>query len=678
MAAGEDGQKTQRAARLIDNPELVTARLRAAPKAPGVYLMRDVEGRVVYVGKAEQLQNRLRSYFTGINNLADRIRTMVERIFDFEVVACGSVREALILENSLIKQYRPRFNIRLKDDKNYLYLKIPKPGSPDTHAPGTAREKIRRPRGEAGIMATRFPRPYYTRRVQRDGAKYFGPYTSAQSLRTTVKSLRGIFPFRTCSDEIFRRGRVCLDYHIKRCSGPCEGKISEADYAELLNQVELFMDGRSQSLVKELKQRMEHASKEMQFESAARFRDRLHAIDRITERQSVLIGRRGDSDCIGMAMIAGRVLVTVMSAHRGKVIGVEHHELEGVSGKEAPECLEAFVTQYYSDTPHIPGTILLSSEAANSSDISEFLAQERSGPVEIRVPQRGELRALVMQAKASAEATLKQRQISEDFDQERNQLILSDLAERLQLPAMPRRIECYDISNTMGTNSVSSMVVFEEGRPNPAQYRQFTIKTVTGADDFASMAETIQRRFGRYTMSPQDNIGDEDVPVLDPDGSNGAARAKRKPKGRREDSSFTTLPDLVLIDGGKGQLNAAYRVIRDAGLDSIPVFGLAKKNEELFRPHVADPILLPRDSPTLFLVQRVRDEAHRFAITKHRSKRGKTALQSKLDIVPGLGPARKRQLLRKFGTIAGISEASVEDLSAVVPHNVALSIKELL
>ncbi len=353
-------QTASRRARLLDNPELLRERLRAAPTGAGVYVMRDLEGRVAYVGKAASLRNRLRSYFTGVESLPTRTRTLVERVFDFEVIPCLNEREALILENSLIKQYRPRYNVRLKDDKSYLYLKIPKPGAGPAHAPGTAREQLRAPRGERGVLATEFPRPYYTRRIARDGARYFGPYTSAQSLRSTVKSLRTIFPFRTCSDEIFRRGRVCLDYHIKRCSGPCEGRIDAAEYATLLDQVELFMQGRSDALEAQLREQMEDAAGRLDFELAARFRDRLRAIDRIAERQKMLTGSRSDQDCVAVALEGGRAMVALLAVRRGRVLGMETHELEGVADLSAGECLGAFVPQYYSNAPSLPRTILVS------------------------------------------------------------------------------------------------------------------------------------------------------------------------------------------------------------------------------------------------------------------------------------------------------------------------------
>jgi len=674
---------TTRQARLIDNPDLLRERLRAAPQGPGVYVMRDLAGRVAYVGKAAVLQNRLRSYFNGVPGLPERTRRLVEGVFDFEVIACASPREALILENTLIKRHRPRFNVRLKDDKNYLYLKIPAPGTPDTHAPGTAREKLRAPRGEAGQRATLFPRPYYTRKVQRDGARYYGPYTSAQSLRTTVRSLRTIFPFRTCGDELFRRGRVCLDYHIRRCSGPCEGRIDEAGYAHLLEQVETFMGGRSRVLADELRQQMEEAAAALDYELAARFRDRLRAIDRINERQDVLSGRRGDHDAVAIAVEAGRGMAAVLTVRGGRVIGSETHEVEGVSDLSPAECLGAFLPQFYSGTPQLPRTILVSDAPDGLDDIADFLAGERGGPVDVRMPRRGELRRLVERARETALATLRQRRVVEDFDAERTEALLADLAARLDLEAPPRRIECYDISNTMGTNSVGSMVVFEDGRPRPDHYRHFGIRTVEGADDFASMAETLRRRFIRHLRAVQGEA-DGDIPVDDPDGSNGeeappqsGGGSRRGGRGKAEES-FAALPDLLLIDGGKGQLGAAHAVLVEAGLADVPVFGLAKRNEELFRPDQPDPIVLPRDSPTLFLVQRVRDEAHRFAITRHRARRAKSALRSRLDVVPGLGPVRKRALLRRFGTVEAIGLASVEELSEVVPEVVAQRIKELV
>ncbi|HXA30514.1 MAG TPA: excinuclease ABC subunit UvrC [Candidatus Angelobacter sp.] len=702
-----------RQARLIDNPELLRERLRAAPDGPGVYLMRDLEARVVYAGKAANLRSRLRSYFTSVSAQAARTRHLVERIFDFETIACLNEREALILENTLIKRYRPRFNVRLKDDKNYLFLKIPRPGALDRHAPGTAREEARAPRGEGAQRASLFPRPYYSRRLARDDARYFGPYTNAQSLRTTVRLLRTIFPFRTCSDEIFRRGRVCLDYHIKRCSGPCEGRIDPDAYNDLLEQVQLFMEGRSSVLTAQLTSSMKDAADGLDYEAAARYRDRLRAVERVAEKQKMLSGGREDQDCVAVALDGGRGMAALFAVREGRVTGFETHELEGVADLAPSEILGSFVSQFYGSAPRVPRTILLSDAVDEPDVLTDFLSEQRSGPVELRVPQRGAMRQLVEQARETALVALRQQRIKEDFDAERSASLLVDLQQQLDLPEPPRRIECYDISNTMGTNSVGSMVVFEDGRPRPSHYRFFGIKTVEGANDFASMQETLRRRFARWLRVAREGMAaePEDVPVDDPAGSNGGnaigggaadsgdttdengstpaeldveLQPTRVIRGRRarrtgdDEDSFGILPDLVLIDGGKGQLNAARTVLDDAGLSDIPIFGLAKQNEELFHPGVADPIVLPRDSPTLFLIQRVRDEAHRFAITRHRARRSKAALRSKLDVVPGLGPTRKRALLRRFGSVDGIRDASVEDLAAEVPRPVALRIKELL
>ena len=689
-----------RRARLLDNPELLRERLRAAPNSAGVYLMRDLDARVVYVGKAANLRARLRSYFTAVSAQAVRTRHLVERIFDFETIACLNEREALILENTLIKRYRPRFNVRLKDDKNYLFLKIPRPGTPDTAAPGTAREQLRRPRGEGAARAAEFPRPYYSRRLARDGARYFGPYTNAQSLRTTVRLLRTIFPFRTCSDEIFRRGHVCLDYHIKRCSGPCEGRITPEAYNDLLEQVQLFMEGRSSVLTAQLRESMAHAADGLDYEMAARYRDRLRAVERVAEKQKMLRGNREDQDCVAVALDGGHGMVAVFAVREGRVTGMETHELEGVADLTPGECLGSFVSQFYGSAPRVPRAILLSDEVEEPQVLVDFLSEQRGAAVELRVPQRGAMRQLVEQARETALVAIRQQRIKEDFDSDRSEALLADLQAKLDLPDPPRRIECYDISNTMGTNSVGSMVVFEDGRPRPGHYRFFGIKTVEGSNDFASMQETLHRRFARWLRAQES----DDVPLEDPAGSNGGNEVRgdasangesvngeslsteptRVIRGRRggsrppDEDSFGILPDLILIDGGKGQLNAARAVLDDAGLGDVPIFGLAKRNEELFRPGVAKPILLPLDSPTLFLVQRVRDEAHRFAITRHRARRAKAALRSKLDVVPGLGPVRKRALLRRFGSVDGIREAPLDDLLTEVPRPVALRIKELL
>ena len=384
----------RRAERLLDDKAQLRARLRASPDGPGVYVMRGMDARVIYVGKASNVRNRLRSWFSGVDALQPRTHQLIGSVFDFEVIACQSEHEALVLENSLIKQHRPRFNVRLKDDKSYLYLKIPRPGVHDAVAPGTAREEVRKPRGKSAEGATLFPRPYYTRKVIRDGARYFGPYTSAQSLRTTVRSLRTIFPFRTCSDEIFARGRVCLDYHIKRCAGPCEGRIGAPEYAEILEQVQEFMEGRSDTLHDELRDQMDTAADNRDYELAARFRDRLRAIERISERQTVLRGARSDEDCIAVAVEAGRAMAAVLSIRQGRVMGMETHELEGVAGLDAAACLGGFLPQFYASVTSVPRRLLISDEIEGRAVLEEFLAEQRGGPVEVHVPKRGDARRL--------------------------------------------------------------------------------------------------------------------------------------------------------------------------------------------------------------------------------------------------------------------------------------------
>ncbi|MEA2683589.1 MAG: excinuclease subunit [Chloroflexota bacterium] len=613
---------------LRDRPELLKERLRNAPTSHGVYVMRDARTRVIYVGKSSNLRSRLRSYFQASEPLRDLTARMVRKVFDFDVLTCGSEQEALILENTLIKRYQPRYNVRLRDDKNYLYMKVPRAGN--------------------------FPRIYTVRRVSDDGARYFGPFTNAKALRSTMKTLRRVFPYRTCSDEIFKRGHVCLDYHIKRCAGPCEGLISSGDYHGNLDQIGLFMEGRSGDLVKTLRTDMQEASDRLEFERAARFRDRLQALDRVAQQQTVITQAARDTDVLGLSRSATGAVVAVLTVRRGQVLGSEAFELEGATEGEETEVLNGFVGQFYADATSLPREILLPVEVADAATLSEFLTSRRGARVEVAVPRRGARVRLLEMARKNAEEALRQATIKKDYDDERSEKLLSDLQDALRMDRLPRRIECYDISNLMGTNPVGSMVVFEDGRPRTAHYRRFHIKGVRGSNDFAMMQEMLRRRFARLAA------------LRDEDGA------------READSSFESLPDLVIIDGGKGQLSAAREVMEQLGVHQITTFGLAKRKEELYPAGSSRSIMLPLDSPGLFLLQRVRDEAHRFAITFHRNTRTKQRLSSPLDVVPGLGPARKRQLIKRFRSIAGVREASVEELVEVVPEKVARSIKELV
>jgi excinuclease ABC subunit C len=610
--------------------DTIKRRLQAVPDSPGVYLFRDNRTQVIYVGKALRLRDRLRSYFTPGYAQTARIDELMRRATDFEFVTTANEVEALVLENNLIKNYRPRFNIRLKDDKNYLYLKLP--------------------------VAEEFPRVHYSRRVQNDGALYFGPYTSAQSLRSTVKSIRQLLPFRTCSDEIFKQGKVCLDFHIKRCPGPCERRISSDDYKARINEVALFMEGRSDILVRELKQRMDNAANSLDFENAARYRDQLHSIERIADRQKVLTRGRDDQDILAYARSGNDVYVEVAYVRQSKMVGHDGHALDGAADATEPELLRGFMLQYYSSATHVPRSVILPGAVEEPELITGWLSEKRGGPVTIEVPRRGRKRALVTQLAETATQELEQLRIQADYDRSRTEPMLAALAEALDLESTPKRIECYDISNIQGESAVGSMVVFEDGRPRNDHYRHFRIKFVPGPNDFAMLQEVLRRRLERLESAQRR----EEADIVG-------------------DRSFTSRPDLILIDGGKGQLSAALEVLEESGYADIPTFALAKEREEIFAPGRAEPIVQERNSPGMFLVQRIRDEAHRFAITHHRKVRARKALTSPLDSVEGIGPARKRALLRHFGSVQAIREAPVEEIVKLgIPERLAARLKETL
>jgi len=614
----------------ITQEDAVKRRLRAVPDGPGVYLFRDHRAQVIYVGKALRLRDRLRSYFTPGYGETARVAELVRKVYDFEFVTTANEVEALVLECNLIKNYRPRFNIRLKDDKNYLYLKLP--------------------------ITEEYPRVHYSRRVQKDGAQYFGPYTSAQSLRGTVKSIRQLLPFRTCSDEIFKQGKVCLDFHIKRCPGPCERRISAEDYKARIHEVALFMEGRSDVLVHELKDRMDSSAGRLDFENAARYRDQLQSIEKIADRQKVLTRGRDDEDLIAYARSGEQVFVEVAYVRQGKMVGHDGHALDGAGDAGEGELLRGFLLQYYASATHVPRVVIVPGAVEEPDLLTGWLTERRGGPVTIEVPQRGRKRALVTQLAETAKQELEQLRIQADYDRSRTEPMLAALAEALGLEAPPKRIECYDISNMQGDSAVGAMVVFEDGRPRNDHYRHFKIKFVPGPNDFAMLQEVLRRRLERLESAQ-----------------------RREDADAVGDRSFTSRPDLILIDGGKGQLSAALEVLESAGYADIPTFALAKEHEEIFAPGRSEPIVQERNSPGMFLVQRIRDEAHRFAITHHRKVRARKALTSPLDSVEGIGPARKRALLRHFGSVQAIRDAAVEDIVALgVPERLAKRLKETL
>ena len=619
---------TRKAPPLTERSDYLRERLKALPDTPGVYLMRDAQGRVIYAGKALSLRNRVPNYFQASSVLPEHIAAMVARAYEFEVITTATEKEALVLEQTMIKRHRPRFNIRLRDDKNYLYIKLP--------------------------LNEDFPRITLVRRPGTDGARYWGPYTHAIALRTTLKTVRRVIPYRSCKDSEFALGRPCFYYHLNLCPAPCAGFINRDDYHEQLNQVANFLDGRSDDVVKRLKQQMQEAADRLEYEAAARYRDRLEAMERMAERQKVLAMGRYDQDLFGLARADGQGSVRVFSVRAGRLSGSENFDLVGLGKQQSnADVLNAFVSQYYASATHIPKEIFVPELLPDRDVIEQWLSERRGSQVSVRVPQRGKQRELLQQAAANAEETMRQMRIRLDYDADRTASLLNDLQAKLELPALPVRIECYDISNIQGRYPVGSMVVFEDGRPKPAHYRHFRIKSVVGANDYAMLQEVLRRRFGRLARS------EEGIP---------------------QEPSFSRLPDLVLIDGGKGQLSAAREVMEAMGLEAVPTFGLAKEHEELFRPEHSEPIRLPLDSEALFLVQRIRDEAHRFAITFHRVVRRKGTFTSVLDGISGLGPVRRRALLRQFGSVESIRNASVEALMAVkgITRQLAVAIKEIL
>ncbi len=606
-------------------------RLRVTPAKPGVYLMRDASQRVIYVGKAASLRNRIGSYFQGSPNPSPKVRKMVRRVADFEYIVTESEQEAVILECNFIKEHKPPYNARLKDDKSYPFIKID--------------------------LSEDFPQVYITRRpghrqshgVLKDGARYFGPFASAKSVRRTLSTLKKLFPYRSCTKPITGTDdRPCLDYYIHRCVGPCIGAVDKAKYREVVDQVTLFMEGKTDRVVESISSRMHEAADKLEFERAAVLRDQLTAIEKVHEGQKVLHLRSENLDVIATAASAGEAWVEVFFVRQGKLIGRDHFIMEGTEDDEQPKVLSAFVKQFYDTTPYVPPRVLVEHEMDDAEAIEAWLRERRKGSVRIHVPRRGEKRRLIQMVAENAAQGLEQLRVKQTSDEALMDAAMSDLQEALSLPRMPRRIECYDISNIQGTNSVGSMAVFENGAPKSEHYRRFKIKTVDGVDDYSMMREVLSRRFRRMAKSAEDTAPNRAVPRKEP----------------RKDG-WETVPDLVLIDGGKGHLGAALQVFLEFGLDSVPLASLAKENEEIFVPQVPEPIVLPRGSQALFLVQRLRDEAHRFAVTFHRQRRSKSSVQSALDLVPGIGPKRRRMLIRRFGSVKGIREAEVEDIAAV-------------
>ena len=610
------------------NTRRFSTRLAAVPLEPGVYLHRDAEGKVLYVGKSASLRDRLRSYFGSKKNLDPKSIELVSRIDDFEYIVTASEQEALLLENSLIKEHKPKYNIRLKDDKTYPYIKVD--------------------------LAEDFPRIYVTRRTANDGARYFGPFASAGSVRKTLDLLKRLFPYRSCTKTITGNdSRPCLEYHIKRCVAPCTGYASRNDYSEVIAQVVMFLEGNTKEIVSDLKTTMLEASDNLEFERAGALRDRLKAIEKVYEGQNVVGLGREELDVIGAAYGGEEAWVEIFFIRQGKLIGRDHFTMSGTREEEGQEILARFIEQFYSSASHVPRKILVPESITDKEVVAGWLETKRKGPVEINVPQRGAKRRLIEMVTTNAAQGLEQLKLKWISDSTRMETAMSELQEELNLPRSPKRIECYDVSHIQGTNTVASMSVFQDGKPLSSNYRRFKIKSHDGNDDFASMREVLSRRFKRL---------------------------KNARDGGEENASFAAAPDLVLIDGGKGQLSSAVEVMLHLGLQDIQLASIAKREEEIFLPDAAEPVIMPKNSQGLFLLQRARDEAHRFAVTFHRNLRGKSSVKSALDLVPGIGPKRRKMLIRSFGSVKGIREASEDQLAAApgMTAKVARQIKEHL
>lgn len=618
-----------------DLSSILLAKLDTLPIQPGCYLMRNDKQQVIYVGKAVNLRSRVRSYFQDQRQHTAKTRRQVAETADLEWVVTSTELEALILENELIKRYRPQYNIRLKDDKQYPYIKV--------------------------HWQEDFPKISVVRRMLPDGARYYGPFTSGYAVRQTLEALRRVFPYLDCNREITGQdARPCLYFHIKRCVGPCIGVASREEYRQVVDGLCQFLEGKTEEALGELNRRMLLAAERMQFERAAMYRDQIRAAERIVERQKVVSGKQEDEDVIAFATDKGNACVQVFFIRRGRLIGRDSYMLEGSSEDENGELLASFVKQFYDEAAFLPPNILLPKQLEEHVIIEQWLRGKRGAKVSLRIPKRGPKKALVEMAAENARSALVAMQAEWEADAHRHTEAVANLQAALDLPHPPTRIECFDISTLQGTNTVGSMVVFVRGAPRKNDYRRFKVQTVMQSgqpDDYASMREVLRRRFRRAVEAPEEGPGQRDDPV------------------------WRILPDLLIVDGGKGQLNVAIDVLKELGLFEVtPVVGLAKQEELLFRPGESEGVRLPRSSPEMYLVQRVRDEAHRFAVSYQRNLRGKAMTQSRLEEVPGVGMKRRQALLKHFQSIDAIRNASVDAIAAVpgMTRQVAERIKELL
>jgi excinuclease ABC subunit C len=613
------------------------------PDAPGVYKFYDARGTLLYVGKAKSLRSRVRSYFLKTATLEPHKRQMVTEIADIQYLLAETPTQSLVWEADLVRSERPRYNVKLRDDKHYPYIRI----------------NVQEP----------WPKTMVARRMQRDGARYFGPFTDATSVRQTLDTINRLFPHILCNRVITGNDpRACLYYHIKRCPAPCIGAIDNTDYRAIIDQMVAFLDGKADDALAQMRTEMEEAAEQLEFERAADLRDRIRAAEKVVTQQQIVYTSLADEDIVGVCRQGVYSCVQVFLIRTGRLIGREHFVLEGPGDEDEGEVLTSFVEQYYSQSTDVPQEVVLPRLIEDVDATRTWLTERRReqgarGRVRITAPITGEKRRLVELATENAREVLERLQAQWLADLERTTGAVVELQDQLQLPQLPHRIECYDISHVQGTNQVASMVVFENGQPRRSAYRRFKIRHQEGNNDFLSMQEVIGRRFRRALTGQLRRAGEEGS--WEGDASDGSDGSDGDEKG------WADMPDLVIIDGGKGQLNAALEVLDGMDITELPVVGLAKENEEIF---VRDPatgrarsesVWLPRTSQALFLVQRIRDEAHRFAITYHRQVRGRSGLRSALDEVVGIGPKRKRELLRRFGSVRGIRSATLEELAAV-------------
>ena len=601
---------------------LVTEQLKQLPDSPGVYLMKDAQGNIMYVGKAANLSHRVRSYFGAKQNLSPKIERMVARVSELEFYVTSSEQEALILELNLIKMHHPRYNVRLKDDKTFPYLKID--------------------------LNEDWPRVYITRRLQQNGGYYFGPFASVKSLRQTLKIIKEIFPFRSCSKTITGVDpRGCLEYYIGRCAAPCVGAISKQEYARVIKEIIQFLEGKQEKVIRELRTEMAKAAEELNFEKAARFRDRIQAAEKVIEGQRIATKVMGEEDVIAFAQEKDQACVQVFFIRNNKLTGRETFVLQGTQYEKPGQIMANFIKQFYNSSPYVPPLILLQYPVEDTATITGWLQSKRGSKVSIEVPHRGSKKQLMDTVAANAEQGLEQLKIRQFATPKELDEALAEIKRELNLTRLPLRMEGYDISNIQGAAAVGSMVVFENGKPKQAHYRRFKIKTVPAANDYAMLHEVLVRRFKR--------AGDAS-------------------------DTWAILPDLVLIDGGKGQLNAALEAMTEVGAKSVTAIGLAKENEEIFVPGKSEPIVLARSSPGLKLLQRLRDEAHRFALNYHQKVRKRQTFTSALDAIPGIGPKRKRALLKRFGSSQAIRQATEEELASTegMTKGLAKKLKEYL